>query len=111
VTELSYLKSAAPPVSFIQTPLQEAIDFLSAKHRMPIAVDWKSLEKEGITPKTIVNQNLVDGSLPWAMQRLFIGHDRVRVVPTEYGAIVITADETSTDFPNPMPTNRFEPPK
>ena len=91
--EVKYLNSAVPPVAFIETPLAEAIRFLDAKHSIRIEVDWESLKAAGITPRTKVTHNLVDGSLRYAIRRLFLENDDVHVISTEKG-ILITAKET-----------------
>lgn len=94
--ELKYVKSVVPPVAFIETPLNEAIGFLSAKHNIPVEVDWESLKAKGITERMLVTHNLVDGSFPWAIKRLFLGYEGIQVVATT-GGLLITAENTSEE--------------
>jgi hypothetical protein len=92
--EVKYLKSVVRPVSFIETPLEDAIQFLGFKHGIRIDVDWKSL-KTG--PKTLMTHNLTDGSLTYQLNRLFAGREEVDVVPTAEGIRVTTKNAGGTD--------------
>jgi len=74
-TEVRYHTSAIPPVAFVETPLGDAMHFLSVKHGMTIDMDWPSLAKVGIKPDYKVTQNLADGSLTWAMERIFHNYE------------------------------------
>lgn len=45
-------------IDFVETPLQQAIDFLEANHNIPIEINTKKLEEAGIQIDTPVTKNL-----------------------------------------------------
>jgi hypothetical protein len=75
--EARYYRSAAPPIELVGEPVENALAILEAKHGVKIAIDWPSVTKAsgGLDPNNYkVTQNLVDGSLPWAIERIFFGY-------------------------------------
>src|SRR5215211_2164207 len=72
--EVKYLKSTAPALSVIQTPLQEVILYVSRKHDIPVEMDWENLESLGLTRETLVTMNAIDGSLITTMGAVLRGH-------------------------------------
>ena len=110
--EVTYLTSSIPPLDFIETPLEDVVLVLSRKHNIRIDVDWENLESLGITPKTLITQRLIDGSLTLAMTHAFHSHEDVRVVPDGDGIRVTTKDVAGSDVPqlrnvNPPDTQRL----
>ena len=49
--------------TFLDTPLEEAIDALKETHDIPIVIDRRALEEIGLTPDTPVNVDLKNVSL------------------------------------------------
>jgi hypothetical protein len=86
--EVKYLKSAAPPIMFIDAPMGDAVLHLAQLHRVTITFDWKTLKEEGIDYKKVqtqmpVTRNLQDGSL----------RTRLELICTDYNlAAVSSAD-------------------
>ncbi|WP_254507339.1 hypothetical protein [Anatilimnocola floriformis] len=71
-SEARYYHSIAPPIALIDMPLEDAIATLEQAHGVKIEVDWPSVTKvTELTPRMPVTQNLVDGSLVHAVERLF----------------------------------------
>jgi hypothetical protein len=94
-TEVKYLKSTVNGVGFIETELSDALTFLSNKHNIGIAADWKSLKT---SPKTIVTHQLLDGSLPYQVHQLFLGHEAVDVTWNVDG-VLITGNHPAEEQP------------
>jgi hypothetical protein len=105
--EARYYRSAAPPIELFDVPLENAVATLEAKHGVKISVDWPSVTKaSGLEPKTKVDQNLQDGSLSWAVERIFFGHAIIE--GTDLG-ILIRARDPERDGPRkPEWESRFE---
>ena len=59
-------------VDFVETPLQQAIDFLEANHNIPIEINTKKLEEAGIQIDTPISKNLKGITLRSAL-RLILG--------------------------------------
>ena len=75
--EVQYHTSAVPQIALVKVPIDQAVWFVGAKHQMMIDLDWPSLEKAGVKRDELVTHNLVDGSLTWAIKRIFLGKDVV----------------------------------
>ena len=95
--EVKYLKSTAPPVDVIETPLEEVILYMSRKHDIPVEMDWENLESLGLTRKTLITLRMIDGSLITTMQAVLRGHDDVRIVSSGNGIRVTTKDAAGAD--------------
>ena len=73
--EAHYYRSAASPLALIDEPMHKVLTMLEASHGVKIEVDWPSVTPatRGFDENTRVTQNLVDGSLAWAIDRIFYG--------------------------------------
>jgi hypothetical protein len=83
-----FYHSTAPLIRFVDEPIEKAIAVLEKEHRLKIEVDWPSVTKatDGLKPDHKTTQNLVDGSLVWALERIFL--DKVVVEGTDRGILV-----------------------
>jgi hypothetical protein len=83
--EAHYYRSAAAPIALIDEPMHKVLAMLEAGHGVKIEVDWPSVTPAtgGFDENSKVTQNLVDGSLKWAIERIF--YDRVVIEGTDNG--------------------------
>lgn len=93
-----FYHSTAPLIELVDEPLERAIALLEKEHRLKIDVDWPSVTKAtgGMKPDDKTTHNLVDGSLVWALERIF--HDQVVVEGTDRG-ILVRGREPERDGP------------
>jgi exoribonuclease II len=86
--EARFYRSASPPIELIDEPLENVVAILEAKHGVSITVDWPSVKKATVwlEPTSKVTHNLQDGSLSWAIERIFFGHAMIE--GTENGLLI-----------------------
>lgn len=70
-------------LEFIETPLEEAVQQISALHDIPVFVDRRSLEEIGLTPDTPVNISLQNVSLRSALRVMLSELDLTYIVKDE----------------------------
>ncbi|QDU25969.1 hypothetical protein ETAA8_10410 [Anatilimnocola aggregata] len=96
-TEVRYWKSTAPPIALVNTPLGEAVTLLMYKHQISIDVDWATLRKNGITSRTPITKNLVDGNLRNRLEWIFADFDQaVIVTPVSENKVRLTFEPRLT---------------
>jgi hypothetical protein len=84
-TEKIYTELEKPTqVDFIETPLNQAIEFLAAFHDIAIVIDRKALKEVSIDPKdTAVTRTLKRVSLESALNLILAEHDLRAIVKDE----------------------------
>ena len=90
--EAAIEKALASPtqVEFVDTPLQDVIDYLKDYHRIEIQVDTKALNDVGISPTTPITKNLKGISLRSALKVMlhelcltYVIQDEVLLITTQ----------------------------
>ena len=90
-------RSAMPTnMEFIETPLQEAVDYLKDLHSIEIQLDSKTLEEAGSGRDTPVTGTLNRISLDSALRLLLSNHDLTFVV--DKGVLLITTPAAAADM-------------
>jgi hypothetical protein len=91
--EVHYFHSVAPPIALTRVSYVKAISELEKSHGVKIDVDWPSVTKAtgGLDPYHLVTQNLVDGSLTYAIEALF--SNKTVVEGTDRGILIRGRDE------------------
>jgi hypothetical protein len=91
--EKKILRALASPTNmdFVETPLQDVIDFLKEQHRIEIQIDAKALSDVGIDPATPITKNLKNVSLRSALKLMLRQLDLTYVI--QDGALMITTPE------------------
>lgn len=95
-----FYHSTAPLIELIDEPIEKAIATLEKEHRLKIDVDWPSVTKAtGLEPTHKTTNNLVDGSLVWAVERIFFGN--VAIEGTDRGIRIRGRDPERDGPPKP----------
>jgi hypothetical protein len=96
--ELAIRKALTMPTNmeFIETPLQEAVDYFKDFHHIEIQLDSKSLEAAGLGSDIPVTRTLKRISLESALRLLLSNHDLTFVV--DQGVLLITTPAAAADM-------------
>jgi hypothetical protein len=91
--EWKILRTLASPtqLEFIETPLQDVIDFLKDQHQIEIQIDTKALNDVGIDPTTPITKNLKGISLRSALKLMLRELELTYVI--QDGVLLITTPE------------------
>ncbi|HEX3870088.1 MAG TPA: STN domain-containing protein [Pirellulales bacterium] len=84
-------------VEFIETPLQDVIDFLKAKHHLEIQMDGKAFEEAAIATDTPITRNIKGISLRSALKLMLRDYDLTFIIRDE--VLLITAKVTAEAIP------------
>jgi hypothetical protein len=96
-----FYQSVAPPIAFIDEPIEKALATLEKEHGVKIEVDWESVTKASrLRPGDKVTFNLVDGSLTFAVECIFFNH---AVVEGTDKGIKIRGRDPDRDGPRKTP--------
>lgn len=82
-------------IEFIQTPLQDVVDFLKEFHAIEIQCDLKGLDDVGLGIDAPITQNLKDMSLSTALQRMLDGLKLTHIVRDE--VLLITTPKRAAE--------------
>ena len=82
-------------VDFIETPLQDVIDFLKDYHGIEIQIDTKALNDVGIDPTTPITKNLKGISLRSALKLILREFELTYVIQDEV-LLITTPEEAET---------------
>jgi hypothetical protein len=79
-------------VEFVETPLQDAFEYLQKKHKIEIQLDKKALDDAGLGTDTPMTRSLKDVSLRAALRLLLKEYDLTFVIDNEV-LLITTIDE------------------
>jgi hypothetical protein len=83
----------ATQLDFVDTPLNEVVDFLADKHSIPIVIDTHSLDNDGIVADEIaITMRTRETPLDTVLRRMLNEHELKTVIANEV-LIITTAEE------------------
>jgi hypothetical protein len=85
-------------LEFIETPLNDVIEFLKAKHDIEIQLDRRGLEEAAIEPDTPITRNLKGVSLRSALRLILREYDLTFVIRDE--VLLITPRVAADEMPS-----------
>ena len=99
LSEVAIEKALASPtqVDFVETPLQDVIDYLKDYHRIEIQIDTKALNDVGIDPTTPITKNLKGISLRSALKLMLRELELTYVIQDEV-LLITTPEEAEIAF-------------
>ena len=84
-------------IEFVETPLQDVVDYLKDYHNIEIQLDTKALDEASVGSDTPISKNLKGITLRSALRLMLGGMDLTYVIKNEV-LMITTVDKANTDL-------------